>query len=355
MSRFQNIIIGEAYAKSQYMYYETLYMDFFAAQLNALGYTAQDNLGRIWAKDNKTVVVCLSDDAYTFGTDSTTPPAQKLDKDTVVITDNDFLGTPKFQVQKFPNSYFGVYSYVPEFQDWHPERRFNFSVNRFSKQRLLILLELIHQSGGVDSFLQQDYTNFNVYVPVGANETLKDIQNNFLHVWQKVNVDQQNCYSQYFARLVSKVPICNHAYEHHQVHVKAWMNIVIESYAGDLSRTVSEKTFRALVTPVPWTLYACRYTVEMLKSMGFDVLDDIVDHSYNRVLQNTSADGIEKIKCFVAANVENQQRIASMDFDAVKSRCKKAAEHNQNLLANMQKQWPEDFANWLPDVIKQLK
>lgn len=355
MSRFRNIINGEAYAKSQYMYYETLYMDFFASQLNALGYTAEDSLGRVWSKQDKTVVVCLSDDAYSFGTDSATPVGQKLDKNTIVITDNNFLGAPKFQVQKFPDSYFGVYGYEPECQDWNPERRFNFSVNRFAKQRMLILFELVHQSNGIDNFLKQDYTNFNVFVPAGANNTLEDIQNNFLYTWEKVNSDQQQCYNEYFEYLKTKVPICNHDFDHHEVHVKAWVNLVVESYAGDTNRTVSEKTFRALVTPVPWTLYACRYTVEMLKSLGFDVLDDIVDHSYNRLLQNTSVDGIEKIKCFVAASIENQQRISRMDFDTVKARCQTAAKHNQQLLASMRKQWPGDFANWLPGVIKQLE
>lgn len=355
MTGFRDILKGEAYTKSQYMYYETLFMDFFAGQLTNLDYKSQDQLGRVWTRDQTKVVVCLSDDVYSFGTDSATPVGQELTKDTIVITDNNFLGMPKYKVFKFPDSYFGIYSYVPESQDWQPRRRFNFSVNRFDKQRLLILLELIHQSKGVDSFLEQDYVNFNVFVPIANNKTSKDIQTNFLRAWDTINFDQQNLYKNYFKRLRKEVPILNHDMEHNQSHIAAWLNVVVESYAGDMNRTVSEKTFRALVTPVPWTLYACRYTVEMLKSLGFDVLEDLVDHSYNKVLQSTTPDGIAKIQQFISSSIENQQRITCMDFDAVKLRCQKAATHNQKLLANLRKQWPQDFADWLPEVIKQLK
>jgi hypothetical protein len=35
--------------------------------------------------------------------------------------------------------------------------------------------------------------------------------------------------------------------------------------------------------------------------------------------------------------------------------CQAAADHNQKLLAQMQRQWPEDFANWLPQLISKLQ
>jgi hypothetical protein len=33
----------------------------------------------------------------------------------------------------------------------------------------------------------------------------------------------------------------------------------------------------------------------------------------------------------------------------------KAATHNQQLLAQMQRQWPGDFAQWLPEAIAKLQ
>jgi len=347
-------IDGEAYTKSNYLFHEQATMDFFISCLMNLGYKSQDHSGRVWSNTLTEVVVCLTDDAYTFGTDSALPLSPKVHNKTIVITDNSFLGIPKHSILKVPNSYFGIYSYTPEHQDWNPTRRFNFSVNRFCKQRLLILLELIHQTGSLETVLEQDYVNFNVFNPVKESNTVTEMQSFFSTIWNTVDITNQGQYQQYVETLLNEIPINNHNFTHNQVHVNAWMNVVVETYAGDVNRTVSEKTFRALVTPVPWTLYACRYTVEMLKEMEFDVLDDIVDHSYNKVLQISSQDGIEKIRQFIAASIDTQRKLAEMDFDKLKARCIKAAEHNQKLLAEMRKQWPVDFLAWLPGALKQL-
>lgn len=354
MSEFYTINKGEAYSKSQYMFQEQMLASFFTAQLINLGYASQEPTGRVWAKGSKKVIVCLSDDMFTFGTGSATPANYKLDQDTTVITDNTVLGITKYNILKLPDSYFGIYGYTPECQEWTPNRRFNFSVNRFDKQRLLIFLELINQTDGLANLLLQDYTNFNVFVPNGENTKIENIQYNFLKIWKEVDNSIQPAFQSFVDQLADKIPLRNHTLTHEQAHTNAWMNVIVETYAGDLNRTVSEKTFRALLTPVPWTIYACRYTVEMLKSLGFDVLDDIVDHSYNKVLQCTSVDGIEKIQKFIAASIENQQRIENMDFNTVKARCQQAATQNQQLLATMRKRWPVDFANWLPGTIEQL-
>lgn len=354
MSDFYTINKGEAYSKSQYMFQEQLLASFFTAQLINLGYVSQEPTGRVWTKESKKVIVCLSDDIFTFGTNSATPVDHVLDQHTTVITDNTVLGITKYNILKLPDSYFGIYSYTPECREWAPDKRFNFSVNRFDRQRLLIFLELINQTGGLSELLLQDYINFNVFVPDGENTKIENIQHNFLKIWNDVDKNTRPLFKIFVDQLVDKIPLRNHTVTHEQAHVNAWLNVVVESYAGDINRTVSEKTFRALVTPVPWTLYACRYTVELLKTLGFDVLEDVVDHSYNKILQCTTPDGIGKIQQFIAASIENQQRIENMEFDTVKSRCQKAAEHNRKLLADMRKQWPVDFANWLPSVIKQL-
>lgn len=346
---------GEAYKKSNYLFHEQAIMDFFISCLMNLGYKTQEHTGRVWTNELTEVVVCLADDAYTFGTDSPLPQTHQTHKEKIVITDNSFLGIPNHRILKVPDSYFGIYSYVPEYQDWNPTRRFNFSVNRFCKQRLLILLELIHQTSNLETVLEQDYVNFNVYNPLEEVDTVAEMQDFFVSIWDTVNVANRNQYQPHTDTLLNEIPIRNHDFTHNQVHVNAWMNIVVETYAGDVNRTVSEKTFRALVTPVPWTLYACRRTVEMLKEIGFDVLDDIVDHSYNNMLQAGSPDGVQKIRQFIAASIDAQNKLAKMDFDKLKARCVKAAEHNQKLLAEMKNRWTTDFVTWLPSVLKQLE
>jgi hypothetical protein len=44
-----------------------------------------------------------------------------------------------------------------------------------------------------------------------------------------------------------------------------------------------------------------------------------------------------------------------MPWNELCQRCEQAAQHNQNLLAQMQSNWPEDFAKWLPGVIEKIK
>lgn len=355
MSDFYTIDKGEAYDKSKYMFQEQMLTNFFVGQLINLGYVSQEPTGRVWLKGSHKVIVCLSDDIFSFGTNSATPIEHKLDQNTTLITDNTVLGITKYNILKLPVSYFGIYSYIPEHQNWTPTKRFNFSINRFDKQRLLILLELIRQSGSINNMLLKDHVNFNVFVPNGENTKIENIQYNFTQTWKSVDDSIQPALRQFADQLSTQIPLRNHSLSHEQAHTNAWMNVVVETYAGDLNRTVSEKTFRMLLTPVPWTLFACRHTVEMLKDLGFDVLDDIVDHSYNKVLQSTSADGIQKIQKFVSASIDIQQKLLELNFDDIKQRCIRAATHNQQLLINWRQQWPMDLANWLPGAIGQLE
>jgi hypothetical protein len=65
--------------------------------------------------------------------------------------------------------------------------------------------------------------------------------------------------------------------------------------------------------------------------------------------------GHEKISEFVKLNIQNYHNIKNLDQDKLATRCQNAATHNQQLLAQMQRQWPADFADWLPNAIAKLQ
>jgi hypothetical protein len=84
-------------------------------------------------------------------------------------------------------------------------------------------------------------------------------------------------------------------------------------------------------------MFAMKHAVEGLREMGFDVLDDLVDHSYDTIdfaidRQVAILDQIETM-C-------KKQFTARMIF-----RCEQAAKHNQELLFRLYGNFKEDADN----------
>ena len=58
---------------------------------------------------------------------------------------------------------------------------------------------------------------------------------------------------------------------------------------------------------------------------------------------------------FIKLNIQNYHKIKELDQHQLSARCQTAATHNQQLLAQLQRQWPVDFAQWLPNTIAKLQ
>ena len=346
---FYQIDAGEIFKKSLCMQHEHIVANLFSSTLISLGYTTVDPAKRRWNRDDKNVVVCLADDFNTCGADWSKPAESWYNHNTVVITDNHAKFHPCYTVLQLPTSYFGVFNYTPANQQWNPARRFNFSVNRLDSQRELVLVELINQTSNLEQVLKQDYINFNCWDSQGANDTVNDIKFNFLKYWAQL-FQLDLVYEQLKEQVVTAVPIKNHNLSVEEAHVGAWLVPVIETYSGNDNIAFSEKIFRALVTPVPWTVYSTTGAVEYLKTLGFDVLDDLVDHGYNNIYQD-APHGLQKIKAYIKASIDSHNQLKTGNFEQIKARCLQAAQHNQQLLSSLQRQWPVDFANWFPKAV----
>jgi hypothetical protein len=336
---------SEVFVKSNCMQHEHAVANLFASLLSNLGYT--NTRPRTWQRQDRTVIVCLADDFSVCRQSYSVRPAQWFDANTTVLTDNYFALPSDYRILQLPTSYFGVFNYVPEDSHYRPDRRFHLSVNRLDAQRELILLEWLKQLGDIGN----DYINFNARI---ANEigTVEQAQLCFDTYWQQLDQLHNTDYHAQYLQARDLVPIRNHNLSIEQANVSAYVNVVVETYAGDATIGFSEKIFRALVTPAPWTVYSARGAVSYLRKLGFDVLDDIVDHSYDNQFQDTSYFGISKIRKFIQTNQEIYQRLVGMDLQNVADRCKIAAQHNQQHLASLAQRWPQDFAAWLPGVIE---
>jgi hypothetical protein len=351
---FYQTHLGEIFQQSQCIYHEHAVVRLCSSMLMNMGYQKISGSARTWSRGSHKVIVCLADDFGVNRDDWRLLPEKWFDADTTIITDNYMPFTTDYQILQLPLSYFGVFKYIPDAQDWKPSRRFNFSVNRLDSQRQLILLELIKQSGGIDQVQQLDYVNFNARA-LGNEHTAEDAQRSFVQCWAQLNQLHSTEYADYFDQTRPHIPIRNHSFTVEQAQVSTYLNLVIETYAGDASIAFSEKIFRALVTPAPWAVFSAKHAVGYLKTLGFDVLDDVVDHAYDALTQDNTMYGHGKISEFVKLNIQNYYNIKNSDQIKLAARCQTAATHNQQLLAHLQRQWPADFADWLPKMIAKLQ
>jgi len=356
---YHDIYDGEIFQKSRCIWHENTTMDMFKSLLINSGYECiDDNLKKRWKKGDRTVVICLADDFYTCRVPESFPPVpMTFDRNTLLITDNFVTCATQFQILNLPENYFGIYYYQPEHQEWLPERRFNFSVNRIDYKRISLFCELLSRtflpnSKKID--LNRDYINFNCFNWRNTSSTIEECKDNFNSEFKTLDNNIQEIYKSVYETTIDLMPFKNHNYSVEESHVKAWLNVVVETYSGDTSIALSEKIFRALVTPAPWTVYSGRYTVSYLERLGFDVLSDIVNHRSDfAVEKNTAAFGDKMVDFFRDAH-ETVESLKQKDFEFVKNRCQQAAIHNQKILSEMKNRWPMDFARWLPQMVEKI-
>ena len=179
---------------------------------------------------------------------------------------------------------------------------------------------------------------------------LKKLQQNFEDSWHTLDASTQHHYHAVYDALKDLMPFKNYDVTHDEAMLRARCNIVIESYSSDTSIAFSEKIFRALVLPVPWTLYGGLYSVARLESLGFDCMSDIINHNhYDRLKQIE-----DKVHIFVWKTLDSLRLLDQMDCKMLADRCRLAAQHNQQLLKDFHQNWPRDFANWLANTAQLL-
>ena len=127
-----------------------------------------------------------------------------------------------------------------------------------------------------------------------------------------------------------------------QCIIDSRVSLVIETYTSDSDIVFSEKLFRTLQLPRPWLLYCSPGSVEFLRSHGFDVLDDYVDHGYDDIVSHHArlTNVLDQLETFVGCTYSQQ------DYD----RFRQASRHNQKLLQQFQQDWPAKFEKILSDI-----
>jgi hypothetical protein len=352
---YHAIYNSEVFEKSQCIWHENTLMSFFQSQLIKLGYEPVREGNKTWRRGDKTVVICLVDDYISTTDNYETEVAYKFDRNTTVITDNYVTSPTLYKVFQLPSSFFGIYNYQPALTDFKPTRRFNFSVNRIDSRRMLMLLEIVKRLSDYPNADTLDFVNFNCWSWDGDNSTEQGLRKNFADAFEQLEPQYKEMYADAYAEIAESMPFRNHDMSMEQAHLSAFVNVVMETYASDTTVALSEKTFRALVTPAPCILYSGKHTVSYLASLGFDTLNDIINHRYDVLVDNKTASFGDKFVEYLFTGADAYNTLSSMDPTQLKHRCQLASKQNQAVLEQMSQRWPTDFAAWLPAVIDHIK
>jgi len=315
-------------------------LTYFETTLTNLGYTQDTQRQRNWVRGDKRVVVCLVDDIRDCAGDYHIDVPYMFDRNTTVITDN-YVGCPtQYRVLQLPLSFYGIYSHNEPMPKWQPDRQFSFSINRIDNRRLKLMLELAKRV-----HLHKGYVNFNCQEHAAAEAVEADMLpaifekywNDTLSTNDKANWDAS------YKLLAPLVPLKNYDCVHHEIYTRSFLNIECETYSSDNTVALSEKIFRLLTLPVPWTAYMGRYGVAYLESIGFDCMSDLVDHNHYDRLKNVE----NRIGIFVWKSIGDASKVPmTQDLDQLRERCVKAATHNRELLTLFKKNWMRDFDHW---------
>ena len=327
---------------------EQAILDTVIARIEQHGYVQESANHRLWTKNGKKIVVCMVDDVRSASRDYETDAPYLFDCDTMVITDNYFSCAWQFRVLTLPHSFFGIYHHDKP-ATWQPDRQFCFSVNRLDDRRFRLMLEL-----GKRSYLEHGYVNFNCQVEHSMIFRVPDPQElraNFESFGQHLSQRDLETYGPSYQMLRTIMPYRNYEIDHEQIHLQSRCNMIVESYGSDTTVAFSEKIFRALVLPVPWTIYGGHYAVAYLESLGFDCMSDIINHNHYDHLKEIE----DKQRIYVWFSLKFARESQEMDQSYLRDRCQRAAKHNRLLLRNYQQSWSEDFSGWLRRLDQEIE
>jgi hypothetical protein len=261
-----------------------------------------------YTKDNKTLIVNL-----------THTPNETCDY---------YIGdavTPWQDFKLYPEV-FGVYAHDFIYQKHQPTKVFNCFINRGCATRqswfyLMARSNLLSQ--GHVSFWCEN--RFNKTSPQQYSEQLFQTYNKHL-------------FEQEHNQLRDEIPYKNFDISIEDAVLDSSKSLVIETFFEPNEYICyTEKTWRAIQLPVPMLLFSAQYAIENLRNWGFDVFDNVVDHSYDT-----------EPNYHTRQQMILQQLGTPIEYNPTEFEQK--AIHNRNLLKTYQQQWPQKYKKILSDI-----
>lgn len=252
---------------------------------------------------------------------------------TVLITNSIFDVTPALEpyVQIVNPSYYGIMYYNYQVDAYTPTTHdFNCFMNRYDIFRQSWLYQLIRRD-----YFDKGHISFNCEenpdrLPDDYNLKGMTPSQIFEYGFQQYHQIFEKEHNQIKDRIPFRT--FKESNDLTNLILTSKFSLILETWFHDNRViTFSEKTMRGLQLPRPWVLFSTQYAIKQLRNWGFDVLDDIVDHSYDNI-----ADSVLRQVCIL----DQMKLLASLDIELIVARCIQASNHNQSIL----KMWHDVFA-----------
>jgi hypothetical protein len=272
------------------------------------------------------------------------PDRYKNQTNTLLITSNVLVDTDldPHLYEQFQNSWYGLYAGNVPVEVVEPEKNFNCFMNRLCPTRQSWLYQLVR-----NDLLDQGFVSFNLDISRNVFAQQHDNDARRVFEWQ-----YQNWYKNFEPEhdfIKSQVPYRN--FENHadlqSLIMKSKFSIVLETYfERNEIITLSEKIFRQLKLPRPWVLFAMKHAVKYLRDNGFDVLDDIVDHSYDEI----DFDIARQVKI-----LQQLPNLCNLNYNQqLVDRLEQAAKHNQLRLNQLLERFDQDLTKSFDQAVEKI-
>ena len=244
-------------------------------------------------------------------------PDAWTDPDATIVTDNHTLRPVAGKVINLLPEIWHIWRFNPVYRDC-TSQGYNCFMNRVRGDRNEVFYELIRRN-----LLHKGAVSYNI---------TKEELNNQYQSAEMFSYEDEHTVAQ------DLVPYntVDELGSLEQIIMQTNVSLVLETYINDDHVVFSEKIFRALQLPRPWLLFCSRHSVELLKSYGFDVLDDYVDHDYDHEFNNANRMNmlLTQLETFV------DREYTRRDYE----RFEIAAETNKQILDRFAKNWNAKLA-----------
>lgn len=265
-----------------------------------------------------------------------------LDNGPAIAITNSILKNYEFLnlVEPVSNSFYGIYytNYQPE--ECVVVKDFNCFINRMDPIRQSWLYQLFRRG-----LFDRGYVSFNMDISRHPNP------NNISRadMFEKQYQEQLTIFKAEHLQAQKIVPYKNFTDNGNLTNtiMSSKFSVILETYFNNNNIvTYSEKIFRALQLPRPWILFGPRLAVTHLRSMGFDVYDDIVNHDRYDLIE------FEIDRQVVILDM--MEELCNLNIIKLNARLIQGQIHNQNLLKQFNNTWKEDFLITLSNAQQRL-
>jgi hypothetical protein len=264
-----------------------------------------------YTKNNKNLHCRLIDSVF-----QPTPVAW-TDPNATIVTDNHPLRPVEGKVISLLPELWHIWRFDPVYQDC-TSQGYNCFMNRVRGDRNEVFYELIRRD-----ILHKGAVSYNI--------TQAELSKQYYSAEQWLTYEEEHS----VAQDIVPYNVVDVFGSLEQVIMATNISLILETFMCEDHVVFSEKLFRALQLPRPWMLFCSPQSIKLLKSYGFDVLNDYVDHGYDEQFHKETRMHmlLDQLETF-AKRVYTRR-----DYE----RFEQAATHNQQLLAQFAMDWPQKF------------